>query len=260
MDTKSMHESDQDQEAHEWQVRVDLAAAHRIAVMHGLAEGIMNHLTLAVPGKTDRYLHMPFGLHWSEVTASCFMEVAYDDGRILKGSGRIQRSAYCIHAPIHRDLPHAACVMHTHMPFVSALTRLKDPRLKPIGQTEIGILIHAAYDEYFAGPVRDPAEGARLARVLGDKSILFMANHGVLVTGRTVAEAYDRLYYLERAAQVQLYAMWTHEELRDVSEEGVANTSRLFSENVSDGSIPVWELHFEALTRMVDRTDSDYRN
>lgn len=250
----------QDQEEIEWQARVDLAAAHRIAVMHGLAEGIMNHLTLVVPGRTDRYLHMPFGLHWSEVTASCFMEVAYEDGRILKGSGRIQRSAYCIHAPIHRDVPHATCVMHTHMPFASALTRLKDPRLKPIGQTEIGILRHVAYDDYFSGPVRDTEEGARLARALGDKSILFMANHGVVVTGRSVAEAYDRLYYLERAAQVQLYAMWTHQELQEVSEEAVAHTARIYSDNVITDTKTTWDLHFEALKRMVDRTDPDYRN
>ncbi len=259
MDTHLPAINTREQEELEWQARIDLAAAHRIAVMHGLAEGIMNHLTLAVPGKPDRYFHMPFGRHWSEVSASCFMEVAYEDGRILKGSGRIQRSAYCIHAPIHRDLPHAACVMHTHMPYASALTRLKDPRIKPIGQTEIGILRLCAYDHHFPGPVRDPEEGARLARVLGDKSILFMANHGVVVTGRSVAEAYDRLYYLERAAQVQVYAMWTHEELLEAPEEAIIRTSQIYSENVVDGAQTTWDLHFEALKRMVDRTDSNYR-
>jgi ribulose-5-phosphate 4-epimerase/fuculose-1-phosphate aldolase len=250
---------DEDQEALEWAARVELAAAHRIAVMHGLAEGIMNHLTLAVPGKTDRYLQMPFGLHWSEVTASCFMEVAYEDGRILKGEGRVQRSCYAIHAPLHRDLPQGACVMHTHMPFASALTRLKDPRIKPTGQTEIGVLRNVAYDDSFTGPVRDPVEGARLARVMGDKGILFMANHGVLTVGRTVAEAYDRLYYLERAAQVQLYAMWTHQELKEVEEEAVIHTARVYSDSVINDSKNTWDLHFEALKRMVDRIDPDYR-
>src|SRR5215475_4566670 len=97
--------------AEEWQARVDLAAAHRLAVMHGFHEGIFNHLTLRVPGRNDRYYQIPFGLHWSEVTASCFMEVGYD-GTLLAGRGEIERSCYCIHAPIHRLLPDAAAVFH----------------------------------------------------------------------------------------------------------------------------------------------------
>ena len=77
----------------EWQARVDLAAAHRLAVMHGLHEGIFNHLTFSVPGKSDRYYQIPFGLHWSEVTASCFMEIGWD-GQLLAGEGEIERSCY----------------------------------------------------------------------------------------------------------------------------------------------------------------------
>ena len=117
----------------QWQARVDLAAAHRLAVMHGFNEGIFNHLTMRVPGRNDRYYQIPFGLYWSEVTASCFMEVGYD-GTLLAGQGEIEQSCYCIHAPIHRLLPHAAAVFHTHMPFASALTRLEDPQILPIAQ------------------------------------------------------------------------------------------------------------------------------
>ena len=130
--------SQQECSAAEWQARVDLAAAHRLAVMHGFNEGIFNHLTLAVPGRTDRYYQIPFGMHWSEVTASCFMEVGIDDGTVQAGAGDVERSGYCIHAPIHRLLPHAAAVFHTHMPYASALTRLEDPRIQEIGQTEVG--------------------------------------------------------------------------------------------------------------------------
>ena len=169
----------------EWRMRVDLAAAHRIAHHHGLSEGIFNHLTCAVPGKSDRYLQIPFGLHWSEITASCFLEVSYD-GRILKGEGEAERSAYCIHAPIHRLIPEAVCVMHTHMPHASALSRLEDPRIKPIGQTECGLLDHVVYDELYSGPAFDPKEGERLAGVLGRKKAMFMSNHGVLTVGKSV--------------------------------------------------------------------------
>ena len=109
-------ESDVDVGAAQWQARVDLAAAHRLAVMHGFNEGIFNHLTYRVPGTNDRYYQIPFGLHWSEVTASCFMEVGYD-GERKAGEGEVELSCYCIHAPIHRLLSHAGAVFHTHMPW-----------------------------------------------------------------------------------------------------------------------------------------------
>ena len=80
-----------------------------------------------MPGSTDRYYQIPFGTHWSEVTASCFMEVGIDDGEVKRGEGEVERSCYCIHAPIHKALPQARAVFHTHMPYASALTRLEDP-------------------------------------------------------------------------------------------------------------------------------------
>ena len=167
----------------EWRMRLDLAAAHRLAYLHGFSEGIFNHLTCSVPGKSDRYLQIPFGLHWSEITAGCFLEVGYD-GKVLRGEGEAELSGYCIHAPIHRLIADAVCVMHTHMPFASALARLEDPSIKPIGQTECGLMQHVVYDEHYTGPAFDPAEGERLARILGDKKVMFMANHGVLTVGR----------------------------------------------------------------------------
>ena len=243
-----------------WAARVDLAAAHRLAVMHGFSEGIFNHFTLAVPGTHDRYLQIPFGLHWSEVTAGCFMEVGYD-GRVLSGSGEAERSAYCIHAPIHRLIPTAACVLHTHMPFASALTRLEDPRVAAIGQTEMGFLNCVAYDDTYTGLAFDPAEGERLAGVLGNESkVLFMANHGVLVVGATVAEAYDSLYFLERACQVQLYAMWTGRKLKHVAPAVVEHTLRQYADAPLYGGRPACEHHFAALKRLLDRREPDYSN
>ncbi len=242
--------------AEEWQARVDLAAAHRLAFMHGFHEGIFNHLTLVVPGRGDRYYQIPFGMHWSEVTASSFMEVGIDDGEVKSGAGDVERSCYCIHAPIHKALPQAQAVFHTHMPFASALTRLEDPRIKEIGQTEVGMINAIAYDDDYAGPAVDPAEGARLARVIADKTILFMANHGITTVGVTVAEAYDRLYYVERAAQVQIYAMWTGERLKKLPDPVVEKTKRDFGGSRYDP--PPAQRHFEALKRMLDRKEPDY--
>ena len=245
--------------AAEWQARVDLAAAHRLAVWHGFSEGIFNHLTLGVPGKADRYYQIPFGLHWSEVNASCFMEVGWD-GAVLAGEGEVERSAYCIHAPIHRLVPQHACVLHTHMPHASALARLEQQEILPIGQTEIGFLDKIAYDDTYTGPALEPEEGERLAGIIGpDRKILFMANHGVCVCGGSVAEAYDLLYYLERAAQVQIYAMWTGRKLRTVKSEVVSKTLRIYDE-VWPGykGRPPYEHHFAALKRLLDRKEPDY--
>jgi ribulose-5-phosphate 4-epimerase/fuculose-1-phosphate aldolase len=248
-------------DATERQARIDLAAAHRLAVEHGFSEGIFNHLTLSVPGKSDRYYQLPFGLHWSEATASCFMEVGFD-GRVISGEGEVEQSAYCIHAPIHRLVPRHACVLHTHMPYASALTRLEEPEILPIGQTEIGFLDKIAYDRDYTGPALDPAEGERLAGIIGiDNKVLFMANHGVLVCGETVAEAYDLLYYLERAAQVQIYAMWTGRQLRQVRPEVVSHTIAQYRAAwPSYGNKPTWQHHFDALKRVLDRLEPDYKN
>jgi ribulose-5-phosphate 4-epimerase/fuculose-1-phosphate aldolase len=244
----------------EWQARVDLAAAHRLAHIQGFSEGIFNHLTLAVPGKPGRYYQIPFGLHWSEVTASCLMEVGCDDGRVLSGSGEVERSAYCIHAPMHRLLPdNCAAVFHTHMPFASALARLEDPRIEAIGQTELAFLDIAAYDDVYTGLAFDPAEGERLAGVLGPKkTVMFMGNHGVLVTGSSVAEAYDRLFYLERACQVQLYAMWTGQRRKVLAPGVVAHTIAQYADSPQYGGKPACDHHFAALKRMLDRQEPDY--
>jgi ribulose-5-phosphate 4-epimerase/fuculose-1-phosphate aldolase len=247
-----------DSSAEEWQARVDLAAAHRLAFNQGFSEGIFNHLTFVVPGRSDRYYQIPFGMHWSEVTASSFMEVGIDDGAVKRGEGEVERSCYCIHAPIHKALPQAKAVFHTHMPYASALTRLEDPRIKEIGQTEVGMSGEIAYDDEYTGPALDPAEGARLAGVIGGRSVLFMANHGISTVGETVADAYDRLYYIERAAQVQIYAMWTGQKLKQLPDAVVEKTKRDIGGNhLYNGSTPA-QRHFDALKRMLDRKEPDY--
>lgn len=241
----------------QWQARVDLAAAHRLCVMHGFQEGIFNHLTLCVPGTSDRYYQIPFGLHWSEVTASCFMEVGWD-GKVLRGEGEVEPSCYAIHAPLHRRLPRAKAVFHTHMPYASALTRLEDPKIKPIGQTEAIMMRFAGYDMDYTGPAVDAEEGERLADMIGEHKVLFMGNHGIATVTESVAEAFDLLYYTERAAQVQLYAMWTGQKLLQMKPDVAEKTRR------GGGQSPFlhgksYDYHFRALKRILDRREPDYK-
>lgn len=138
------------------------------------------------------------------------------------------------------------------MPYASALTRLQDPELKAIGQTEVSLTHQIAYDETYTGFAFDIGEGARMARILGDKNILFLANHGVIVLGTSNAEAYDRLYYLERACQVQLYAMWTGRDLKYVEQPLIEHTRAQFGNlRRYEGKQP-HEVHFEALKRLIN--------
>lgn len=244
--------------AAERRVRVELAAAHRIANNYGYNESIFNHFTVSVPGKPERFYVIPFGTHWSEARASDILEVDYD-GRVIVGTGEVEKSAYCIHAPVHRLAPDAACVFHTHMPYASAFTRIENGRLEPTGQTEAGLSDLCAYDDAYSGLAFTVEEGERLAGVMGDKKILFMANHGVLVIGNSVSETFDRLYHLERACQVQMYAMWTGRPLKKLSAEVVAKTREGFKTAPHYGGKAPWELHFEALMRGLDRNQPDYK-
>jgi ribulose-5-phosphate 4-epimerase/fuculose-1-phosphate aldolase len=259
MPLESIERTITDLAARQRQARVDLAAAHRLAVMHGFDEGIFNHLTLRVPGHDDRYYQIPFGLLWSEVTASCLMEVGYDGTR-LAGEGEIERSCYCIHAPMHRLMPNAAAVFHTHMPFASALARLEDPRILPIGQTELGIMMVTGYDSTYAGPAVDPAEGSRLAGIMDDKKVLMMASHGVVTVGASVAEAYDLLYYVERAAQVQLYAMSSGRPLKFLPQDVIETTIAEYRKGELYAGRPPCQWHFDALKRMLDKREPDYKS
>lgn len=241
----------------QWQSRVDLAAAHRLAAMEGFNEGIFNHLTCRVPGHDDRYYQVPFGLHWSEVTASCFMEIGFD-GTQHRGSGIIEQSCFLIHAPLHRLAPQAGAVFHTHMPFASALTRLENPEILPIGQMELMISNLMAYDYNYNGPAFADSEGERLASLLGEKKVLMMSNHGVVTAAPTIAEAYNLLYYLERVAQVQVYAMWTGRPLKRLS-QGIAEEGQARVGSRRYGGMDHSHWHLEAMKRVLDRKEPDYK-
>jgi ribulose-5-phosphate 4-epimerase/fuculose-1-phosphate aldolase len=237
--------------------RVDLAACYRLAAHFGLNEGIDNHLTLLVPGYTDRFLLAPFGLYWSEVRASDFMVIDFN-GRALSGRGPIEDTALYIHLPVHRLSPQARCVLHTHMPYATALCMLENPRLEMAGQSALGFYDDIAYECDYNGLAYDHTEGERLARALGPMSALMMRNHGVLVVGQSVAQAFERLYFLERAAQAQVLALSTGRPLRLIPEPVIKATVAQFQSGSTVGGRDRAELHFEALKRMLDRSAPDY--
>ncbi len=237
------------------QARVDLAAALRLAVANGFHEGIDNHFTLATPGKPHSFLLNPYGLHWSEVRASDLLEVDFD-GNLISGTGIADRTAVCIHGPIHQR--GFACVLHTHMPFATALTQLEDMTVEMIGQTALSFHDQIAYDPAYDGLALDLAEGERMAEIMGKKPILMLANHGVIVCGKSVAEAFNSLYFLERACQTQILAMSTGRPLRRLSPEIAAKTYRQINHLQLPEGENIYDYHFSALKRLLDRREPDY--
>src|SRR5688572_10341610 len=204
--------------------RIDLAAAFRLAVRMDLHEGVCNHFSVMLPD--GRFLLDRYGLHWSEVSASNLLALDAA-GRVLEGEGEFEKTAFYIHSRIHLAHPRAACVLHTHMPYATALTLLEQGRLEMAEQNALRFYGDIAYDDTYNGLVVDNAEGDRLARVLGEKRVMFLASHGVIVVGPSMAEAFDLLYYLERACRLQVLARSMGGKLRSVRSDVVRDTARM---------------------------------
>jgi len=234
--------------------RVDLAAAYRLAVRYDLHEGIDNHFSLLLPGRDDLMLLNPYPLHWSEITASNLLLVDMD-GRRIEGEHEVEPTAYHIHAALHRANPRIfRCALHTHMPYATAIACRRAGRLEMTHQNSLKFRHRVAYLEDYNGLALDGEEGSRIARAMGENSVLFMANHGVITTGRSVAEAFHLLYFLERACQLQLLATSGSHEPGLISEDVGARTAA----QGGDDEAREAELHFAALKRILDREEPDY--
>jgi ribulose-5-phosphate 4-epimerase/fuculose-1-phosphate aldolase len=233
------------------EAKIHLAAAHRLAVLHELEEGIDNHFTVTVPGRTDQYLILPFGLHWSEARASD-MIVFDESGRTIEGNGVCELSAQCIHAPIHR-VTGTKVVLHTHQTWALALNMLKDNRLLPATQTAAFYHGQIAYDDTYAGTADTLAEGERLAKLLtSGQHTIFMKNHGILVTGDSVAQAYRRIYKLERICRNQVLALSTGKPIEVLSDAIVAQVQAPPADD-RHSRVERERLFFEAMMRVLDR-------
>jgi ribulose-5-phosphate 4-epimerase/fuculose-1-phosphate aldolase len=236
----------------EWVGRVELAAAFRMAVRLGFHEGVCNHFSLALADDGREFLVNPHGRHFGELRASDLLRVNLE-GKVLSGVGEVEASALFIHGRMHVARPDLKCLLHTHMPYATALTSVEGARLEPIHQNALRFVGRIAYDDSYGGLALDGEEGGRLARALGDKRILFMANHGVVTTGSSVAAAFDDLYYLERACRNQVLALSTGRPLKRVPAEEALRTRAEFDRYEDQA-----DLHFAALKRLLDREEPDY--
>lgn len=238
--------------------RRDLAAVFRIAAQLGLHEGTCNHFSAVAPGRPDCYLINPFGLHFAEMRASDLLLVD-DAGTVLEGSGEVEITAFHIHSQIHRANPRAVCVLHTHMPHATAITALHDGRLAMCHQNAVRFHGRIAYDHDttvgYQGLALAGEEGARMVRALGEHSVLFLRSHGPIVVGPTIAQAFDDLYYLERAAQVQVLASSMGQPLAEIEPALAARTAADFLRDAPRYA----RAHLDAWQRMLERDDPSWR-
>jgi ribulose-5-phosphate 4-epimerase/fuculose-1-phosphate aldolase len=232
------------------QARVDLAACFRMAARLGLQEGICNHFSAVVPGHPDLFLVNPLGLSFAEVTASSLL-ICDCKGHVLEGEGAPEATAFYIHARLHKQKPQARAAFHTHMPYATALSMVEGPPFVWAVQSSLKFYGRIAVDEKYNGLALDEAEGDRIAAAVGDANIVFMKNHGVMVLGASIAEAWDDLYYLERAAQVQLLAMSSGRSLLTIPDEIAGRVASQIAAGQSESAL----LHLESVKRILSRED-----
>lgn len=237
-----------------WQERCDLAAAFRWTAKLNMHEAVANHFSLAVNADGSRFLINPNGRHFARITASALIEIDANDPATMARPDAPDPTAWGLHGSIHRALPHARCVMHVHSIHATVLASLADSRLPAIDQNSAMFHDRVVVDDHYGGMAFEE-EGARCAALLADpKTIaMVMGNHGVLVIGQTVAEAFNRLYYFERAAETYIRALQTGRPLRVLPDAIAEKTAQEWE------AYPGFaEAHLRELRALLDAEGSDY--
>ncbi|MBL8271938.1 class II aldolase/adducin family protein [Steroidobacter sp.] len=227
--------------------RRDLAAALRLAARFDLHEGIDNHFSAMLSDGT--FLVNRWGVHWSRMRPSDILQLDAE-GNVISGSGTVERTAFVIHSEIHKHCPQSLAVLHTHMPHATALA-CTSSKIEPISQNSLRFVGRIHYDEHYAGLANDLDEGTRLARAVEQHPIIMMRHHGVLVTGPSIALAFDDLYFLERTAQVQLLAESARAPTLRIDEETVQLTALQMRQIEADRVT-----HFNVLKAMLAEEDA----
>ena len=239
----------------ETQIRVDLAAAIRLSCREGWHEGVANHFSVAVSADGRKFLVNPRWVHWSRVRASDLVLCDADDASTMDRADAPDPSAWSIHSALHLRVPQARAAFHIHPPHATALACLSDPTIKPIDQVTARFFRRLAYDLSFGGIATEGDEGERIAASVGNHSGVMMQNHGVTTFGSSVAEAWDTLYHLERAARTMVLAYSTGQPLAVMPDE-------LAEETAAEWGVyrEAEFAHFAEMKRILDKEEPDYKD
>ncbi|MTI44298.1 ribulose-5-phosphate 4-epimerase/fuculose-1-phosphate aldolase [Roseibium hamelinense] len=235
-------------------LREDLAAAFRIAVIFGWHESVGNHFSAAVSEDGSKFLMNPKWRHFSEVCASNLLLLDAHNEQGMDVPDAPDPSAWCIHGTVHRVNPAARVLFHCHPPNATALATLQDPSLKPIDLNTARFYGKVAVDLGFGGMADEAEEGRRIAETLGNKPILIMGNHGVSVAAANIPEAFEHLYFFERAAETLLKAYATGQPLAVMSDNLAANTAAEWEPYNGMG-----HAHFDYWKRRVEAEQPDFK-
>ncbi|HEY2707635.1 MAG TPA: class II aldolase/adducin family protein [Caulobacteraceae bacterium] len=239
----------------EWAARVDLAACYRLIDLYGMSDLIANHVSVRVPGEPGHFLINPYGLLYDEMTASSMLKIDLDGNVIAQPpfDYGVNRAGFVIHAAIHRARHDVDCVIHTHTAAGMAVSSL-ECGLLPLNQTAMRFA-HCAYHDY-EGVVLDLTEQERLAADLGDHDLMILRNHGLLVVGQTIAQAFNHIHRAELSCRTQLMAMACGTPLHSAPTQVIEATFQAYQPNVRR---PFGVLDWPALLRKLDRLDPSYR-
>ena len=240
-------------------LRVQLAAAYRMVDYYGWTEQIYGHLTARVPGPEAHFLINPFGLHYDEVTASNLVKIDCDGEIVDDSEHPVNRAGFVIHSAVHMaNTDMHKCVMHTHTRAGMAVAAVK-PGLQPISMAATGFYGRLSYHDY-EGVSLETDERDRLLDDLGGNSAMILRNHDLLTTGRTVPEAFQRLYRLERACQIQVDAAAAGELNLLTDNVALASAGGLEAGATMHGDARAFgALEFAAMMRKMDKIDPSYR-
>jgi ribulose-5-phosphate 4-epimerase/fuculose-1-phosphate aldolase len=238
----------------EWEARQQLAACYRVFDMLGWSEMIYNHITLKIPGEDGAFLINPFGLHFSEVTASSLVKIDIDGNKLDQNPYPVNLAGFTQHALFHKHLPDAHCIMHTHTTAGMAVSAVEGG-LQPTNFYACNFIGQIAYHDFEGVTVRSE-EGERLIEHLGDKRVMLLRNHGILVMGRTLPEAFIKHWSLQRACETQVAtaSMGTPILIPD-------DVVKVHQRDLGKVSLPggAGKADFEAMVRLVDKRDTSWR-
>jgi ribulose-5-phosphate 4-epimerase/fuculose-1-phosphate aldolase len=245
----------------EARLRRELAAVYRLVAHFKMTDLIFNHISVRLPGPEHRFLLNPFGLLYEEITASNLVIVGLDGQLVTDGPWRVNPAGFVIHSAIHESREDAHCVLHTHTKAGCAVAA-QEHGLLPLNQMSLEFYNRVAYHDY-EGIAVSPDEKKRLVADLDDKPVMILRNHGLLTVGKTPGQAFLRMFYLERACQIQVDAMAGGAPLV-VPPPGVCeHTARQFSGQGGDGDYADARepsLAWQAMLRLVDRIAPDFKN
>ncbi|MFC2967769.1 class II aldolase/adducin family protein [Acidimangrovimonas pyrenivorans] len=236
-------------------LRQDLAAAFRLCHRFGWSESVGNHFSAAVSADGRKFLLNRRWQHFATIRAGDLLLLDADDPVAMEGPDAPDPSAWAVHGALHRALPQARVILHCHSPYATALACLKDPTLLLIDNNTARFFGRVGYDLAFGGISDTAAEGAHLVEAMGENSVLVMGNHGVTVTGDTVADAFEDLYFFEKAAQTLILARSSGEELALLSDAVARNTAAGWRAYRG-----MAQRHFDYLKSTLDSEDPAWRD